>query len=156
MKALESWLNSEPSDIDEWLVDGLKAGCEYFSMPTGIVSRVEGENYIIRAVYSTLGDIFVPGMRYELKSTYCDAVMRSHKTVTYIHVGSIASMLLHPVYTSVQLESYIGAPLPGKGGAILGTVNFSSHDIRQWEFDDQEIRTIEQMAEKIAPFIREH
>ena len=92
-------------------------------------------------------------MRFELKNTYCDAVARKQNTVTYIHVGSIPSMLLHPVYTAVQLESYIGTPLFDNRGQVIGTVNFSSHDVRQWEFDEQEVHTIESMAKKIAPVL---
>ena len=155
MNKLESWLSSKVEHNDDWLVAGLVAGCEYFAMPTGIVSRVVDENYIIKAVYSTMGEIFSPGMRFELKNTYCDAVMRKQKTVTYIHVGSIPSMVLHPVYTAVQLESYIGTPLHDDMGNIVGTVNFSSHEVRQWEFDEQEIATIEKMAHKIEAMLLE-
>ena len=60
MHDLSSWLNSAARDADEWLVQGLQAGCEYFAMSTGIISRIEGDNYVIRAVYSTMGDIFLP------------------------------------------------------------------------------------------------
>jgi GAF domain-containing protein len=151
MHKLASWLDSSADDIDSWLLQGLRAGCEYFAMPTGIVSRIEGGSYLIVAVYSAIGDIFSPGMVFELKNTYCDAVARSHKTVTYIHVGSLPSMVQHPVYTSLQLESYMGTPLYGNGGKVVGTLNFSSHEVRQWEFDDQEVQVIERMARKIAP-----
>jgi len=153
MHKLESWLDRLESDTDEWLVEGLQAGCDYFAMPTGIISRIQGNSYIIRAVHSTMGDIFAPGMSFELQDTYCDAVARSHKTVTYLHVGRLPSMASHPVYTSLQLESYIGTPLYGSGGRVIGTVNFSSHEVRQWEFDDQEVQTIERMARKIASVI---
>jgi len=147
MHKLESWLDRLEADTDDWLVEGLQAGCDYFAMHTGIISRIQGNSYIIRAVHSAMGDIFTPGMSFELQDTYCDAVARSHKTVTYLHVGRLPSMASHPVYTSLQLESYIG------GGRVIGTVNFSSHEVRQWEFDEQEIQAIEQMARKIASVI---
>ena len=150
---LALWLSSKPSDIDQWLVDGLKAGCEYLGMSTGIVSQISHKQYVIQAVYSTLGDVFTPGISFELQNTYCDAVVREHKPVTYIHVGSIPSMLLHPVYTSVQLESYIGVPLENMDKDIIGTLNFSSHEIRPFNFDNEEIAMIEKMAEKIKQVI---
>ena len=150
MHELISWLESEAENSEQWLLRGLQAGCDYFAMSTGIISRIQGSSYIIEAVYSKMGDVFSPGMSFELKNTYCDAVARSHKTVTYLHVGAIPSMVLHPVYTAVQLESYIGTPLYGEGGKVVGTVNFSSHEVRQWEFDEQEVQTIESMARKIA------
>ena len=155
MNKLESWLSSEAENSDDWLQAGLVAGCEYFAMPTGIISHIDGGNYVIRAVNSTLGDIFSPGMRFELKNTYCDAVVRKRQTVTYIHVGRIPSMVLHPVYTAVQLESYIGSPLYDYDGNIIGTVNFSSHEVRQWDFDENEVSSIERMAQKIAPVLIE-
>jgi hypothetical protein len=146
---LAMWLASEPSDVNQWLAEGLKAGCDYLGMSTGIVSQINNKQYVIQAVYSTLGDVFTPGISFELQNTYCDAVVRAHKPVTYIHVGSIPSMVLHPVYTSVQLESYIGVPLENADNDIVGTLNFSSHDIRPFNFDNEEIAMVEKMAAKI-------
>ncbi len=146
---IQSWLATKPDNIDEWLAEGLKLGTEFLGMSTGIVSRIKDDEYIIRAAYSTLGDIFTPGMKFELQNTYCDAVAREQKTITYIHVGSIPKMVLHPVYTAVQLESYIGVPLVNTDKDIVGTLNFSSHDIRPFNFDENEISMIEKMAVKI-------
>ena len=150
---LEAWLSSNPTDIAPWLVEGLRAGCEYLGMSTGIVSQIKQKQYVIQAVYSTLGDVFTPGVSFDLANTYCDAVVREHKPVTYIHVGSIPTMVLHPVYTSVQLESYIGVPLENADKDIVGTLNFSSHEIRPFSFDNEEIAMIEKMAAKIHQFI---
>lgn len=151
MISLDTWLNdADDMALDEWLEQGLIFGCDYFSMTTGIVSLITRTRYSIRAVYSSLADVFAPGMTFPLSDTYCSAVAKSNKTVTYIQVGIIPGMVLHPVYTALQLESYIGAPLFDARGNIIGTLNFSSHQARQWEFDDDEIRVIETMARKIA------
>ena len=152
-KKIESWLEAQADNIDDWLLEGLKVATEYLGMSTGIVSQIDGDQYTIKSVYSILGDVFKPGMSFELKHTYCEAVVRSHKTVTYIHVGSIPTMVLHPVYTAVQLESYIGVPLYDKDKNIVGTLNFSSHEVRPEKFTDEEINLIEKMANKISSVI---
>ena len=94
--SIQSWLSSKPEDLDQWLVEGLNLGAKFLGMSTGIISRIKDDEYVIRAAYSTLGDIFTHGMSFELKNTYCEAVVREHKPITYVHVGSIPKMVLHP------------------------------------------------------------
>lgn len=149
-KSLETWLVESPNDIDAWLKEGLELGCKYFHLHTGIVSLTQGNRYIIKAAYSKLGDVFKPGMEFELKNTYCDAIVRKKQTITYERVGAIPNMKLHPVYTSFQLESYIGTPIYGDDEVIIGTLSFSSHDIRNVPFDDHEKGMIEKMGERVS------
>ncbi len=158
---LQQWLNQTPSthtpeDIDAWLLQGLQTGCKLLNLETGIVSRIEGDEYIIRQTWSSLGDIFSPGDAFELNNTYCEAVARRNKTVTYIQVGAIPEMRLHPVYVAVQLESYIGCPLLDPQGKVMGTLNFSSHATRSAHFSDIEIETIESMARHISEVLLAH
>jgi len=114
-QALQQWLNipvdKASKDISNWMLKGLNIGMEVLNIETGIISKIDGAKYIIRQVDSTMGDIFSPGDSFELCDTYCAAVAKHDKTVTYIQVGSIPEMLLHPVYRAVQLESYIGSPI---------------------------------------------
>ncbi len=147
---LEHWLKTAPENIDDWLEEGLRIGVEAFNMHMGIVSDIQGDRYIIKAVYSKLGDIFTPGQEFELSNTYCAAVSHSHRTITYKQVGAIPSMILHPVYVAVQLESYIGTPLYDLNKHFIGTLNFSSHAIRRNEYVAEEIALIERMANKIS------
>ena len=149
---LSVWLNSKPDNVEEWLHEGLKLGCKQYNMKTGLVSKVEGEEYIIRAAYSAMGDIFSPGMKFELENTYCAAVVKSREVITYRQVGKIPTMLLHPVYVALQLESYIGAPLI-KDGQVKGTLNFSSYEVRKEEFTQDDLSLITQMANKIQSVI---
>lgn len=151
-KSLQLWLDSESKKTDSWLLEGLKAGCEQFDMKTGIISKVVGNRYIIQSVYSSMGDIFSPGMEFELQNTYCEAVIRNRELVTYLHVGKIPAMILHPVYQAVQLESYVGIPLY-VNNQIDGTLNFSSYQVRPEAFSRQENSLIKTMGEKIEAVI---
>ncbi len=146
---LEQWLNASQQDTEAWLLDGLKIGCDLLNLETGIVSQIKGPDYIIQQTFSRLGDIFKPGDRFELQNTYCEAVTRRKKTITYIQVGSIPEMRLHPVYVAVQLESYIGSPLLDEQGNVIGTINFSSHAARPAYFSEEEIDIVERMAKAI-------
>lgn len=151
-KSLAHWLDSTAEDTASWLTEGLKAGCEQFDMVTGIISNVVDNRYIIRAVYTTIGDIYSPGMEFDLQDTYCEAVIQNEDFVSYLQVGKIPTMILHPVYVAVQLESYMGIPLH-KNTHIDGTLNFSSFKVRQQTFSDQEIALLKSMANKIESVI---
>ena len=147
---LNTWLNETPADIDAWLIRGLELGCKYFHLHTGIVSTTVNNRYTIKASYSELGDVFKSGTEFKLENTYCDALVRKKKTITYESVGEMPDMRLHPVYTSFQLESYIGTPIYDTGKSIVGTISFSSHDVRNVVFDKTETAMIERMSEKIT------
>lgn len=151
-KSLANWLESTSDDIESWLVEGLKAGCDQFEMKTGIISKVIGNRYIIRAVYSAMGDIFSPGMEFEVQHTYCEAVINNRDFVSYLHVGKIPTMILHPIYVAVQLESYMGIPLYNNG-QIDGTLNFSSFQVRERDFSNKEIELLHSMGKKIEPVL---
>jgi len=151
---IQPWLNTPvkniSSDINNWMLEGLKAGLDTLDLETGIISQIDGSNYTIRQVTSKMGDIFSPGDSFELCDTYCAAVAKEDKTITYIQVGAIPEMILHPVYKAVQLESYIGAPIHDNNGHVAGTVNFSSHKIRDKDFDNTEMSLVTQMADKLG------
>lgn len=89
--------------------------------------------------------IFNPGDSFPLKDTYCAAVCETDDVITYTNVGKIQEMQLHPVYVLLQLESYIGVPIRCKG-ETCGTLNFSSTDIREQAFTEQEIKQVTELA----------
>ena len=132
------------------MLEGVKIGLNILDLETGIISEVKGANYTIHQVTSSLGDIFTAGDRFDLSDTYCAAVVEKDKTVTYIQVGIIPEMVIHPVYKAVQLESYIGSPIHNSDGKVTGTVNFSSHKIRDKDFNNAEIQLVAQMAMKLS------
>jgi|GEM_PF-860306 len=152
-------------DFDTLFTDCLKTGCEIFGLSTGIISQVIDResvelqesvkpSYIIRSVQSEL-EFLVPGLEFELKDTYCAAVVQNKKTITYPHVGKIAAMCGHPVYQNLKLESYIGTPI-FVHGQVYGTLNFSSTQVKSSNFEPHEQEIIELMAQSIGRFIAAH
>ena len=159
--SLEDWLtqavdNTSQETIDPYLINGLIAGCEWFNLETGIISHIDKYDYKILQTYSSLGEIFTPGEQFELQNTYCEAVVSQQKVITYKQVGATPEMRLHPVYVAIQLESYIGAPLIISQDEIIGTINFSSHAIREENFSQSDIDTIELMAKKISLTLQQY
>lgn len=149
-------------DFEALFTDCLKTGCEIFGLPTGIISQVierEGSegvqsSYIIRSVQSEL-EFLAPGLEFDLKDTYCAAVVQTKKTITYPHVGKIAAMATHPVYQNLKLESYISTPI-FVHGKVYGTLNFSSTQVKTSNFEPHEQEIIELMAQSIGRFITAH
>jgi len=87
---------------------------------------------------------------FKLENTCCDAIVRKKKIITYERVGELPDMRLHLVYTSFQLEPYIGAPIYDAMESITGTISFSSHDVRNVIFDKTEVNMIEHMSKKTS------
>ncbi|AWB66410.1 hypothetical protein C2869_08200 [Saccharobesus litoralis] len=123
------------------------------NMETAIVSKIElkAGRYTIQAVESVM-NVFKPNDEFALQDTYCAAVMDCEDTITYTNVGKIEKMQLHPVYTLLQLESYIGTPIK-KDGQAYGTLNFSSTDIRQQPFSEIELNQVKIAANQIAELL---
>lgn len=151
LKNLHRINTSNYNSFDDLFNDCLTTGCQMFNLSTGIISQVEGECYVIRATKSPLTFLEV-GLEFVLKDTYCAAVVREKKTITYTQVSKLESMRSHPVYQNLQLESYIGTPI-FVNGEVYGTLNFSSTQPKAENFQLKEVEAIELMAQSIGKFI---
>ncbi len=151
LKHLHRINTSNYASCDDLFNDCLLTGCEMFGLSTGIISQIEGEAYRIQAVQSPLTSLEV-GLEFNVKDTYCAAVVQEKRTVTYNQVGDIESMQIHPVDQNLQLESYIGTPI-FVNSKVYGTLNFSSIQPRANDFEIQELEAIELMAQSIGKFI---
>lgn len=130
----------------------LRAGCEMFDLPIGILSSTPldpetGERlYRIEAVVSPDPDLTL-GMRVPIREAFCDAVIEQGQTVTYGDAEEEAPE--HPACASRGLRAFIGTPVVVDGETI-GTLNFVSPDPRAGGFSDVERDLIEVMAEAVS------
>ncbi|MEJ2045121.1 MAG: GAF domain-containing protein [Reinekea sp.] len=116
-----------------------------------IISRVEGNDYMVVQVASTLGTI-QPKDRFITCDTYCYEVIKHRETVAHNEVGKIRPMVLHPVYTAMQLEAYIGTPLI-VAHQLFGTLNFSGFEVKTPGFGKAEFELVEALAADIEKSI---
>lgn len=148
--AFDKWLHQAPDNHQQWMLDGLKLGLETLGMENAIISEIKNRDYLIKQAISKLGNAFSPGDDFELSNTYCEAVIRQHKTIHFINAGNLAEMRLHPVYQSLQMEAYIGTPIINQKDGILGTLSFSAREVRNSEFTADEVKFVEKMAARLA------
>ena len=130
----------------------LRAGCEMFDLPVGILSATPideetGEQlYRLEAVVSPDPE-FHPGLTVPLSEAFCDAVVDLGHTVTYGDAQEQAPD--HPACVARGLRAFIGTPVT-VDGALFGTLNFVSPEPRPGGFSDVERDLIEVMAQAVG------
>lgn len=125
-----------------------EAGCLIFGLETGIVSKIEGDDYTVVSVRSPI-EALKAGDVFELKGTYCYDVFRTQKIIGYPHIGTMARLKDHPVYVNLKLEAYLNAPIY-VDGRLHGTINFTSTTPRKHGFSEHERYLIMLIADSIS------
>ncbi|EAR08071.1 GAF domain-containing protein [Reinekea blandensis] len=113
-----------------------------------IISSVVDACYTILEVQAP-SDFLDAGRRFPLGDTYCHQVVQDAKTISYDALGRIRAEILHPVYTAMQLEAYVGTPLWYER-KIIGTLSFSGFGPKVGGFNAQDLKKVEQLAAEIS------
>ena len=129
----------------------LQAGLDSTGMMVGIVSRIYDGKYEVYAVSSQSGIPHI-GDVYALNAVYCREVLEKNKTVAITEVNNHRGMCLHPLYTLIPCEAYLGSPII-VNNSIWGTLNYTSFEMRPTSFTKEEIEFNELQAAKIAKAI---
>ena len=128
--------------------DYLATGREIFGLTTGMISQVEGDRYIIRAVDTSELDLEAGDERV-LANTYCSAVVEGGGTISYDRIGEMPDMHAHPLYEELGIESYIGTPIRVED-EVYGVLLFCSTRARSGGFEAFEREIIELMAQGVG------
>ncbi|ELZ81703.1 light and oxygen sensing histidine kinase [Haloferax larsenii JCM 13917] len=147
LQAVQRVMGDADLSTDERLTKLLDVGRRTLDLDIGIVSDIDGSDYVVRAAVSTGGGISV-GDRFDLESTYCEAVVASDEVCSFVDAVE-AGRESHPAYQEFELESYIGAPL-SVDGERFGTVNFSSSNSRDGAFGELERTFVELLGELVS------
>jgi GAF domain-containing protein len=131
----------------------LSQGVRELSMSLGVLAKIENNSYEIYAVQSNTG-AYVPGEKYGLGESYSREVFEKQKTIAEACIAKIPATLHHPLYRSLPLESYIGAPIV-INGKPWGCVDFSSMAQREEPFSEEEIEMVESLASEFSQLISE-
>lgn len=111
---------------------------EILGMEAGLVSRVEGEDYVV--VASSPLDIIPAGSRHPLSRTYC-AITLGCDEVVAIESMTASPHAEHAALRDFGLECYIGVPLR-LDGAVVGTLNFTAREARDRPWTEEDKRLV--------------
>ncbi len=129
----------------------LTQGIADLSMTLAVLARIENNNYEIVAVQSNSG-AYVPGEKYELGDSFSREVFESQQIVAEIGIEDATQTLRHPLYRSLPLENYLGAPI-SVHGQPWGCLDFSSMAQRDEEFSEQDLKLIDALASEISQLL---
>ena len=101
----------------------------------GIVSRVDGQDYVVEYVAGS-SDVVKPGDRFDLGKTFCSLTLESDDLLAISHAGQ-SEYSGHPCYGFFPVETYIGLPIRLSTG-LYGTLNFTSPKPRPTPWSDKE------------------
>ncbi len=139
--------------LDEKLQSILQVGVEQFSLPIGLISRIEGDDYFVEYSHTPAGEV-LPGAKFDLGGTYCTHTLESDLPTSYFHTA-ISDIKEHPCYKAFGLEAYIGIVIY-VGGARWGTLNFSSPNPKVKPFGDDDYEIMKLLSQWVGNEITQH
>ena len=138
-------------EFDRTIDQLLSLGCEHFGLETGILARVDGDDYEVEAVVDATGT-HEPGAVYDLGETMCQATLAG-ETAGSLAFADVAETEheSHPAAEGVR--AYIAAPVT-VDGATYGTVNFSMRRPRPEPFRPEEAEFVTLIAQWVGTEVR--
>lgn len=115
------------------LRQALQLGAEFYGMPIGIISQVDGDTYRVKVQVSPPGSL-QDDQCFVLGNTYCSITLRSPDVLAISAMGQ-SEHATHPCYPLFALESYIGSSI-WVGGQCFGTLCFAASSARSRPFDE--------------------
>jgi len=118
-------------------------------MTLAVLARIENNNFEIIAVQSNSG-AYVPGEKYELGDSFSRKVFETQQIIASTDIDYPSPQTPHhPLYRSLPLESYIGAPVT-VDGEPWGCLDFSSMAQRDEAFSEADLELVETLAGEIS------
>ena len=137
----------EQERFDEVLLRGTRE----LLVTLGVLAHIENDRYELVAVQSNSG-AYVRGEQYSLGNSFCREVMLREDIVTEIKVDKSPLSLHHPLYRSLPLECFIGAPVY-MHGELWGSLDFSSMAQRDTPFSEQDIQLVSDLAGEMSELV---
>ncbi|WP_299332678.1 PAS domain S-box protein [Haloplanus sp.] len=128
--------------FDETIERLLSLGCGHFGLDTGVLSRVDGDDYEVEAVVDATGT-HEQGAVYDLGDTMCDVTLAAATDPLAFADVATTDHRTHPAAETVR--AYIAAPV-SVDGETYGTVNFSMEEPRSEAFRPEEKEFVTLMA----------
>ncbi|MGY5449575.1 sensor domain-containing diguanylate cyclase [Agarivorans sp. MS3-6] len=137
--------NAHNQGFEAQLLELLKMGLERFNLDIGILSRIQGNEYVVKHCVTPEGVELHAGDSFTLDTTYCGITCEASAPVALEYIGENDIYASHPAYKAFGLESYIGMPIR-LNGKLYGTLNFSSPHPYPRHFQEIDIDALQLMA----------
>ncbi|MCR9249879.1 MAG: PAS domain-containing sensor histidine kinase [bacterium] len=121
------------------LKNALQACTNFLDLELGIISTINGDEYLIDYYHSKDPDLKL-ARELHTKGTYCDITMKVGSMVV-IDEMSTSEYRNHPCYDNFNLEVYVGEAYYIHD-QVAGTVNFSSSKKRKSDFTQYEMEFV--------------
>jgi PAS domain S-box-containing protein len=121
IRTLQEAISCPTLTFDQRILAILELGCRRFKLPTGLMTRVQGDNLVITHV-SSRETTLTAGMIFPLEKTYCHTTLSAEGPVCF-EQASASAWRNHPGHAALGLECYIGTKLIGLN-SIHGTICF--------------------------------
>lgn len=152
MQSVLGVITNRKLSVDEQINELLRTGCELFDEDIGIVSRIEGQKYIVAYVHCR-NDEIQKGQEFELGNTFCAITVNADGPLGISDVKK-SEWNTHPCIKT-GLESYIGIPVYVESERY-GTLNFSSAQPKSRPFPDVDLEFITTLGDWVSMVLSRH
>ncbi|MBV9774118.1 MAG: PAS domain S-box protein [Gemmatimonadetes bacterium] len=125
----------------------LELGRTRFDLPTGVLSRIEGERAEVVAS-SSPDPALAPGAVLDLSELYCQETAKTDGTLAIESAGS-SEWRTHRAYQATGLETYLGTRVMAEG-KVYGTLLFAGPEPRPGGYGPADRDFLQLMAEWIG------
>ncbi|MFY0689496.1 MAG: PAS domain S-box protein [Cyclobacteriaceae bacterium] len=145
---------SANSDLtaEQQIYEALWVSTEFLELETGVLSKVDGEEYTIENVYGSMNK-WQKGQTVNLSDVFCEVSYKKEDIFSIDHVSK-TTLKVHKCFVQYQVEAYISIPYY-VSGEKRGTISFSSSNPHDGPFDQNAFEFIKLLARWIGFLIQQ-
>lgn len=125
----------------------LEMGCRRLGLPTGMLTRIDGETYEVRQAYPQDGG-GVCGKQFPMAGSYCEWTSRTREPIGFVQPG-LSDWAPPSADPTFAFQAYLGITVV-VSGRVYGTLSFSSLKPRSRGFAGYEKMFLELAAQWIG------
>ncbi|WP_058367255.1 PAS domain-containing protein [Haloparvum sedimenti] len=148
MRRLYETIAEKDTDFETKVRGLLTLGKEVIGTESGLLSRVDGEDYVGLVVEDDTG-AFEEGMVVDVGVTNCERVVATEQSLQVKDVGEVPDLAERGGYTQLGISCYVGAPVV-VDGEVFGTFCFYDRGAREEPFDRWEVTLVDLMARWVS------
>ena len=147
---------ADPSlSVEEGVRRLLAVGADVLDVRYGILSRIDGEEYVFEVVHGPDEDGPAEGDTVALAATNCERVVRTGETITVADVNDEPDADARTPDTEFDLSCYVGAPVV-IDGETDGTFCFYDTNPRDGSFSEWEVTLVDLLSRWVGVALDRH